>query len=309
MRKQILYVTLPVCVAILVAGACLVHAGDLNPPPGPIEPTGRFGPRTEISDEKTPGDADSLFKITQPGSYYLAGNMTGVSGKSGIEIAADDVTLDLNGFALIGMGGSVNHGVSVGPGVKNLAVRNGTIRDWGHSGVGPQDLSQSTPIPTNGLFEDLRVSGNRASGLFVGENSRVINCGAVNNGADGFTIGPGSAVTNCTARDNSHNGFAARESCVLVNCTAVNNQGFSFSDGIDVASGSILRGCSARGNSANGIRCSGGGCVITGCTAVSNTLFGIKAPDSLLHANVVANNAGGSCDVPGSTVIENHGCP
>jgi len=41
----------------------------------------------------TPGDADSVFKITQSGSYYLAGNITGVSAKYGVEIAASGVTL------------------------------------------------------------------------------------------------------------------------------------------------------------------------------------------------------------------------
>src|SRR3989304_4869431 len=71
-----------------------VSAGDLNPPPGPITPT----QRTPIGANTTPGDADSLFMITQPGSYYLTGNIIGVSGKFGIEINASGVTLDLMGF-------------------------------------------------------------------------------------------------------------------------------------------------------------------------------------------------------------------
>ena len=41
MRRQILYVTVPVCAAMLAAGAWLARAGALNPPPGPVSPTMR----------------------------------------------------------------------------------------------------------------------------------------------------------------------------------------------------------------------------------------------------------------------------
>jgi type VI protein secretion system component Hcp len=39
MRKQAIWVTLPICAAIVVAGAWLARAGDLNPPAGPVAPT------------------------------------------------------------------------------------------------------------------------------------------------------------------------------------------------------------------------------------------------------------------------------
>ena len=39
MSKQTLYVTLPVCVAVLVAGTWLAYGGSLTPPPGPVSPT------------------------------------------------------------------------------------------------------------------------------------------------------------------------------------------------------------------------------------------------------------------------------
>ena len=68
-----------------IAGLCLLaiavpsstYAGDLNPPAGPVTATGRFGPRTEIDQANTPGDANSVFKISAPGSYYLGGNLAG----------------------------------------------------------------------------------------------------------------------------------------------------------------------------------------------------------------------------------------
>ncbi len=39
MPKQAIWVTLPICVAIVIAGAWLARAGDLNPPAGPVAPT------------------------------------------------------------------------------------------------------------------------------------------------------------------------------------------------------------------------------------------------------------------------------
>src|SRR5437870_4522683 len=89
---------------VVVAGVlCTIvslHAGDLNPPPGPVTPTMKtlteVEPRTAISAVNTPGDGDSLFKITQAGSYYLIGNAQGAAGKTGIEVTASHVTIDLN---------------------------------------------------------------------------------------------------------------------------------------------------------------------------------------------------------------------
>ena len=45
--------------------------------------------------------------IDEPGSYFLSRDVTGVAGQNGIIINASDVTIDLNGFALIGVPGSL----------------------------------------------------------------------------------------------------------------------------------------------------------------------------------------------------------
>src|SRR5438034_11001068 len=109
MKKQFLLVTLPVCFAILLAVSWLGFAGSLTPPAGPITGTMKsiteVEPRIAINATNTPGDTNSLFKITQPGSYYLTGNIAGVASKHGIEIVASGVTLDLNGFDLVGVTG------------------------------------------------------------------------------------------------------------------------------------------------------------------------------------------------------------
>jgi hypothetical protein len=60
--------------------------------------------RIIVNASSTPGDVTNSFIIKAAGSYYLTGSITGVAGKHGISIQANDVTLDLNGFALIGGG-------------------------------------------------------------------------------------------------------------------------------------------------------------------------------------------------------------
>src|SRR4051794_28495446 len=85
--------------------------GSLTPPGAPaptMKTLDQLEPRVPVSATTTPGDATSVFKITQPGSYYLTGNITGASGKHGTFIAAGNVTLDLMGFELVGVAGSLD---------------------------------------------------------------------------------------------------------------------------------------------------------------------------------------------------------
>jgi hypothetical protein len=80
---------------VLVSGLCL----------GPTISLLAQDPRTPIS---------SLpYKITAPGSYYLTANLTATGNGAGITISANNVTLDLNGFALIGGGSGSVAGINV----------------------------------------------------------------------------------------------------------------------------------------------------------------------------------------------------
>ena len=96
----------------------------------------------------TPGDAPGFpVSINQPGSYVLSSGLTVPDANTtAIEINADHVTVDLNGFAILGptdcSGGTnpcANAGVGSGihaPAVRfNITVRNGTIQGMGFNGV------------------------------------------------------------------------------------------------------------------------------------------------------------------------------
>ena len=86
--------------------------------------------------------------IDAGGSYRLTGGLVGVVGQDGIVISSDNVTLDLNGFSVIGVPASGN-GIS-GLSVKNVSLSNGTVRAWGLHGV---DMSGTR----NGTITDLNT--------------------------------------------------------------------------------------------------------------------------------------------------------
>ena len=86
----------------------VVLAGPLDPPPGPVSPTmktlDQVESRIPITLETTPGDDDSYFKITEPGSHYVTGSLTVDEAKTIIEVSAGSVTIDLGGHVLDGDG-------------------------------------------------------------------------------------------------------------------------------------------------------------------------------------------------------------
>src|SRR5207247_10979585 len=129
--------------------------------------------------------------ITHSGSFYVTTNLTGTAGRSGIIVQSDNVTLDLNGFALIGVAGSSN-GI-VCPGAQsNLVVRNGTIRDWGAQGVAASLVNQCRA-------ERLSLLANGGQGIVAGPNAALEKCAAMANADSGIQAGTGSTLDDCVA--------------------------------------------------------------------------------------------------------------
>ena len=261
--------------------ALLVNAGPLNPPAGPVSPTAKtlaeIEPRIVISLANTPGDADSLFKITQPGSYYLTGNITGVGGKIGIEIANHGVTLDLNGFELAGIPGSLDGVRASIDSLRNIVVINGNVRDWDAAGIylgtaasGRLERVNAWRNGTTGLsagsgmvISHCSAHANAGSGISAGFGCSITDCSAYSNASNGISAGSANTVTNCAAYFSGANGFTTGSVCTVTNCAAYN----SGTRGFLLSIGSTISACSAGNSGSDGIRCS------TGCFIINNTCY------------------------------------
>jgi parallel beta-helix repeat protein len=245
---------------LLLATSGSLVAGPLNPPPGPITSTYKtlteVEPRTAINATNTPGDADSLFKITQPGSYYLTGNITGVSGKHGIEIAASDVTIDLGGFTLAGVAGSLD-GVFVVSSFRGIVVTSGNVSGWGQHGINAGTFNATM------IARQVRAANNTSKGFSAGGRSVFENCTAIENGQIGFdaTSGPGCVFTDCQAQSNVGTGILCGSSALVDRCSVYANNGA----GINAGTRSVVQGCISNSNTLDGIL------VASYCTVKNNT--------------------------------------
>jgi parallel beta-helix repeat protein len=283
----------------------------LSPSPGSGDP------RPLPDDPRTP-IAVLPYEITAPGSYYLTRNLRGRPGAGGITIAANDVTLDLNGFALRGTSGSVAGIVAVARGgrverLHNVRVHNGAIANWGGPGV---DLAIADDVQVS----DLRVSGNgaglrvgnggqvhgtsvkdnRGLGIEGGDCTTVLGASVDGNGADGINVGKGSVVTASSTCHNTR-GIVAGRGSTLTGVTASENRG----DGI-VAESSVVKEATAHGNLSNGIVANAASNVI-GCAANQNGAAGIFSSDFGRIADCTAfdNDGPGISIGIGNTVIGN----
>ncbi|HRX84282.1 MAG TPA: right-handed parallel beta-helix repeat-containing protein [Phycisphaerae bacterium] len=322
MTRKTRIITLALATSISAAGL-IARAGDLNPPPGPVGPTmktlSEVEARVAINATNTPGDGDSHFKITQPGSYYLTGNVTGVAAKHGIEIDGSGVTLDLGGFDLLGVAGSLDGVSATAAGLTNIAVVNGSIRNWGDEGV---DLASSNTLDCR--VEGVLASGNAGVGIGIGQGT-VSNCSAYQNTAYGIITNSGSTITNCSAYFNTQSGFYADYGSMVSHCSGINNGGRGIFvsngctvtdssarantlEGIMVGSGCAVSNCTAYQNTASGIR-TATGCTVTGCTVYLNTLDGIECSYAcVIRGNTCSYNGNGGGDGAGIHIMaaDNH---
>ncbi len=282
--------------AIVVAAlASPALAGPLAPPAGPVAETGRFGPRTEINAQNTPGNGTSLFVITKPGSYYLAGNVVGVAGQSGIQIAANSVSLDLNGFELRGVAGSV-HGIHATLSFDDVAIFNGSIREWGTDGI-------QMAFGSGGSIRDISASDNGNTGIRTPSYCTVIRCVALSNGANGIFLSSGSTLRSSSVFQNGEDGIRAGASTTVIGCVSNSN----MDNGIEAGSTSVVSGCVAASNAVHGIRV-GSYCLVTGNQCDFNSGSGIYmgSARNRVEANSITDSGMGiEAATAGNLIIRN----
>lgn len=312
------------CATAIFMTSKLTTAGPLDPPSGVIAPTYKtlndVEPRTAINAQNTPGDATSLFRITKPGSYYLTSSVLGASGKDGIVIEASNVTIDLMGFTLEGVAGSLD-GVNTTAVRSEITIRNGVVMNWGANGVDLYTTSSENTVVervqvrgnTIGVraFNAARVvdciaSFNTSTGFAVGSNAQVEGCIAASNAGSGFSCGTGSTVSKCISRNNDDSGFVGGGDCIFTACTATSNSTFGFQLTRSIAShcrasggdaGFWLSQSAVHDNSAHsaqvGISMSSDS-IATNCNLTQCTTAGVQATAS---DNRIENNNAVDCAI------------
>jgi hypothetical protein len=280
--------------------------GALTPPGAPaptMKSLDQIEARTIVNTANTPGDANNLFIISQPGSYYLTTNLTGVSGVSGIEITANNVTLDLNGFVLQQTSG-LGTGIAIPNAQTNITVRNGTVTGWANNGVYGVATNSS-----NFVFERLNVSANGLYGIRAsGTGVAVHDCNCGNNGSGGIYVGNGT-VRDCHAEYNIGNNIQVGDGSEVRGCVVVSSTGNNSSSGIYAGVGCKIQDCVANGDY-DGIAV-GEDSSIIGCNVVNNRSQGIYVANNnvLIKDCSVCTNGNGIGSYTGSTTnITVSGC-
>ena len=178
--------------------------------------------------------------LSTSGIYCLSAN-----GSGPIVIAANAVSLDLNGYVL------TNTGITINPGVMLTTIKNGTISTTNSSGIVVSAGTSATKI-TN---VNVEFAANNGILLQNTESCVIRNCDLSLN-ATGLEIESSNKVivSNCSAIGNGFAGFnlVSSSTNVFFDCKAIGNGATSTSNGYGFASsngmGNIFERCIATGN-------------------------------------------------------------
>ena len=183
------------------------------------------------------------------GSYVLTSDLIiGDVDLDGIEVLVDDVTIDLNGFLVLGAavcaGSPPAISCTAGTGVGILGSANGTVIHGGN------------------------VAGFAAGGIAVGAEARVDRIRASDNGGDGISTGDGSSILGSRSSGNYGSGVATGAGAQVKDNVLADNNGAAATGGA---------GTSYRGNLT---RSNGGGALVGGVILSDNLCEGFACTAS-----------------------------
>ena len=301
-------------------GTNVMGQGSLTPPGAPgetMKTLAQVEPRTPIS---------SLpYTISEPGSYYVTGNLS--STGHGIVIEASGVSVDLMGFSLTWDGGNENYG---GPGENayNGIYVTGSAEDketMPHIFVAPPASAMGNGASSVAMIENLVIKRGRISGFHDGlrcenmSNSRIkelvvsgnIYEGVFLSGYDGQCNG--NTIADCTISGNGQSGiyvYGYSGGCngnTITDCTINGNEDegiYLRSNSGGQCDGNTIADCTISGNGDEGVylrgsygQCSGN--TVANCTIGDNTGRGIyllssqgQCDGNTLHGNSIMGNDG-----------------
>ena len=176
----------------------------------------RLSPLLLIATLATPVQAETInctpitslpATISTQGVYCLTGNLaTNITDGYAIEITANNVTLDLNGWKLGGQGaGTGTIATGIYSGAVNVTVKNGIVRGF-YFGI---DLEGRGAV-----VQDMLVDQNTSVGIFVGdlgalvEHNQVVDTGGSTYSANEPALGI-VAIDTSTVSNNVVSGVTA----------------------------------------------------------------------------------------------------
>jgi hypothetical protein len=231
-------------ISALAAITAKASAGPLNPPSGAVAPSGRT--TDEIFNKIPSGGAGdgrtAIFggtfpvSITTSGSYVLTGWVNVGPTSVGISINADNVTLDLNGYA-VGSSSATGTGIVVNSGLRGVTIRNGHVFGFA-SGVSMSSNNSGV------VLEDLEIRDARLSGIVQSGNGTreliIRRCSIVGTGSTTFATDGNLTIAGISVSASS----CLIEDC-LISRLSYNGNGVATLRGILATGGinSLVRRC------------------------------------------------------------------
>jgi hypothetical protein len=164
------------------------------------------------------------YKISQPGSYRLSGNLVvSAADTTAIDISVGNVTVDLNGFSITGPGATVGlYGIADLSADTAVAVRNGTISGFSY-GIQLTGSGSAKGAVTGAIIENVTVYNNGV-GISSGPSSLLRGNVATGNTIDGIRTRLYSTIAGNTVTNNGDAGIATSCPSNLVDNLAVGNK-------------------------------------------------------------------------------------
>lgn len=271
--------------------------------------------------------------LSAPGSYRLTSNLeVETLNTTAIDVDADDVSIDLNGFVIQNRTpcrpdcGAPGSGIGVdASGQENTAVSNGTIIGMGSSAISAGDDSHvwqlraignggtALVVGDRGTVRDSMVDGAGGRGIETGANGGVFDSSVSGTTDDGIRMGGGSTVSGSRIQNAGDDGIeitGKRASVVDSLVLQSGGIGIFMQDGVvarNVISGSsttaiflfggtgggVIEGNQLSENSSGADVTGVSGTVIRGNAIRSNTSAALLgSADDGYEGNVFSGNAG-----------------
>ena len=287
--------------------------------------------RIQLSQSSVATSGVTGITISSPGSYVLVENLV-ISNAfmTGIEVDADDVTIDLNGFVLMGPGANAGDGIRQTVGYNSATLRNGTLSSWKANALSPvwavemsgdnnliqnvtvRDSDLGIRVGDGAIVADCLLADNigvgEGSGIQAAGGTRIVDCtikGTDSSTSNTVAISTRDAgvISGCAIYDNGAAqdfvGIQTRHGSVVHRCSVYNNRDTIDNVGIDAGDGSVIHGVTVNGNQGTGgdvaaIQVGDGG-IVAGSVVKNHTLslnngYGIYAGTGAIVADCTADN-------------------